>query len=85
MLRIYMRDLYARRYANANSSFNIIIKIFSLNTIERSINDYIYRAAQLVFGDDSIEQLLAEIIVYYLRFISEILINLIFLCPLCIS
>jgi hypothetical protein len=78
LLRIYMRDLYACRYANANSSFNIIIKIFPLNTIERSINEYIYRANQLVFGDDSIEQLLAKVIVSYLRFISEILINLIF-------
>lgn len=73
-----MRDLYTCRYANTYPALNVIIKILSLDSIEGSIYDYIYRAAHLIFAYDSVEQLLAEIVVHHLRLIFEILINLIF-------
>ncbi|OQB28546.1 MAG: hypothetical protein BWY13_00057 [Euryarchaeota archaeon ADurb.Bin190] len=37
-----------RRYENTYTGFNIIIKIRSLGSIERSIYDYIYRAVDLL-------------------------------------
>jgi len=78
LFRIYMSDLDICWYVNANSPFNVVIKILSLDSIERSIYDYIYCTAHFIFAYDSIEQLLAEIIVHYLRFISKILVNLMF-------